>query len=262
MYGKHFASMYEGSMMGAGPVVFAVWGYVIAKAVDSQVELNPKLLAVLIGTDEQSVRDAIDYLCREDPDSRSKENDGRRLVRLGQFSYSVTTHAAYRAIRHEDDRREYNRKKQAEYRQKKKDVPPCTAVYHGVPQSAHTEADTEAEAETKAKNKNPLFEQFWESYPKRRRSGKAAAEKSWKIAIKSCDATTILEAVNRYAESPVGKGEFVKGPAAWLNGGHWADDPEAWGIAPKPASRVFRPGPDWDGGDIYAYARSKGYDVP
>lgn len=248
--------------MGAGPVVFAVWGYVIAKAVDSQVELNPRLLAVLIGTDEQSVREAIDYLCREDPESRSKENDGRRLVRLGQFSYSVTTHAAYRAIRHEDDRREYNRKKQAEYRQKKKDVPPCTTVYHGVPESAHTEAEAEAEAEAKTEKKCSSFLQFWESYPKRRRTGKASAEKAWAQAVKKSDAATILEAVKRYAESPVGKGEFVKGPASWLNGGHWEDDPSAWGIAAKPASRVFRPGPDWDGGDIYAYARSKGYDVP
>ena len=30
MYGKHFASMYEGSLYGSGAVVFAVWGYVIA----------------------------------------------------------------------------------------------------------------------------------------------------------------------------------------------------------------------------------------
>ena len=29
-FGKHFASMYEGSLVGSGPVVFAVMGYVIA----------------------------------------------------------------------------------------------------------------------------------------------------------------------------------------------------------------------------------------
>ena len=45
MYGKHFASMYEGSLYGSGAVVFAVWGYVIAevpfvKGVDELFELQ------------------------------------------------------------------------------------------------------------------------------------------------------------------------------------------------------------------------------
>jgi hypothetical protein len=157
MFGKHFASMYEGSMMGAGPTVFAVWGYVISKAVNGEVELNPRLITVLIGSTEEDVESAIDYLCSEDPRSRNKDENGRRLVKTGEYSYSVTSHALYRGIRHEDDRRDYNRRKQAEYREKKK---PCTEVYHGVPPSAHTEAEAEAEAEAEKKKKGASTKRF------------------------------------------------------------------------------------------------------
>jgi hypothetical protein len=152
MYGKHFSSMYEGSMMGAGPVVFAVWGYVISKAVAEQVELNPRLMAVLIGCETREIESAIEYLCRPDENSRNSDEDGRRLVKVGQFAYRVVSHKIYNSIRHEDDRREYNRKKQAEYRAAKRveSVPACTGVYRGVPQSAHTEEDTDADTEAEA----------------------------------------------------------------------------------------------------------------
>src|SRR3989338_2531118 len=50
MYGKHFAQTYTGSMFGAGPVVFAVWGYVIANARrDGTVEVNAQLVAAAPG---------------------------------------------------------------------------------------------------------------------------------------------------------------------------------------------------------------------
>lgn len=126
MYGKHFASMYSGSMVGAGAIVFAVWGYVIANArpdadVGTQVELNPKLLASILGEQVGAVQGAIEKLCAPDPDSRSKEEEGRRLVRLGQFDYRVVNGAKYRQIRDEEQRRQANREYQRKHRAKKKD---------------------------------------------------------------------------------------------------------------------------------------------
>lgn len=129
MYGKHFASLYEGSMIGAGAAVFAVWGYVIAnqepdRKVGSQVRLNPKLLAAIIGESENEMSKAIAYLCRADPRSTTKEKDGRRLVKLGEFDYQVVNGAKYRKIRDQETRREQNR--QAQRRHKiKKSLPPA-----------------------------------------------------------------------------------------------------------------------------------------
>lgn len=118
MYGKIFASTFTGSMMVAGSDAHAVWCYVIANAVDSQVELNPLLLAAVIGAPPEAMERAIAYLCAEDPNSRSKAEGGRRLVREGQFAYRVVNHGTYRGIKNEDERREYNRIKKAESRQR------------------------------------------------------------------------------------------------------------------------------------------------
>ena len=119
MFGKYFASTFSGSMMAAGPEVFAVWGYVIAHAVDSRVELNPRLLAAVIGSTPERMLAAIERLCASDAESRSKEQEGRRLMREGEFQYFVVNHEKYRSIRDEEGRREYNREKKREERARK-----------------------------------------------------------------------------------------------------------------------------------------------
>lgn len=111
-------------MIGAGSHVFAVWGYVIAKQrpdrkVGSTVELNSKLLAAVIGDSEERMSQAIEYLCDVDERSRTSENDGRRLVRLGQFTYQVVNGAKYRAIRNDDERRTQTREAVRRHRAKK-----------------------------------------------------------------------------------------------------------------------------------------------
>jgi hypothetical protein len=106
-------------MYGAGVHVFAVWGYVISHTQKSRVELNPKKLADTLGATMDDIADALKYLESPDPKSRFKSHDGRRLVKEGEFQYFVPSFEAYRAIRSEDDRREYNRIKQAEHRKKK-----------------------------------------------------------------------------------------------------------------------------------------------
>jgi hypothetical protein len=124
MFGKHFASMYTGSMFGAGAVRFAVMGYVLShmvpdRVVGMQVELNPRLLAAILGEPDKEVSEAIEWLCKPDPRSRTKVKDGRRLVRLGEFDYQVVNGVKYRAIRDQENRREQNREAQDRHRKKK-----------------------------------------------------------------------------------------------------------------------------------------------
>lgn len=147
MFGKFFASTFTGSMMGAGPAVFAVWSYVIANTeVDGFVELNPKLLAAIIGAPIEEMQAAIDKLCAPDPNSRNPEEEGRRLVKEGTFRYRVVSHAIYRALRNEEERRAYNREKQRESRKRRR-VNNVNDIQTCVPRSAHAEADAEVEAD-------------------------------------------------------------------------------------------------------------------
>lgn len=117
--------MYEGSMVGKGSAFFAVWGYVIShmmpdSEVGSQVDLNPKLIAFVIGEKEEVVAKVIKELCEPDSASRSQEEQGRRLIKLGAFSYRVVNGAKYRAMFSDEQRREYNRVAQQVCRKKKK----------------------------------------------------------------------------------------------------------------------------------------------
>lgn len=110
-------------MVGAGATVFALMSYVIARqvpdrTVGSQVELNPRLLAFILGEPEVEIVKAIEYLCAPDPESRSKAEGGRRLVKLGPYSYQVVNGAKYRAIRDAEARREQNREAQRRFREK------------------------------------------------------------------------------------------------------------------------------------------------
>lgn len=120
MYGKCYESMYDGSMIGAGLNVFAVWNYIITKARGGCVEINPKLLAFTLGGKESEVESALKFLCQPDAKSRSRLDEGRRIVKEGQFQYRLVNWKFYQKIRNEDDRRDYNRRKQAEYRFKSK----------------------------------------------------------------------------------------------------------------------------------------------
>lgn len=120
MYGKHFASMYSGSLFGKPALVFAVLGYVISNQRPNRqnqnhyVELNAMLLAATFATTPDEVLKAIEFLCAPDPYSRSQIAEGRRLIPLetihsGPCQFQVVNGPKYRAMRDEEERRDYLR---------------------------------------------------------------------------------------------------------------------------------------------------------
>lgn len=108
-------------MMGAGPKVFAIWPYIIANAdADGFVELNPKLMALLIGMTEEEVGDVIFGFLEPDAQSRTKRAEGRKLERVGEFMYRVVNFEKYQTMRTYEIRRAQNRAAAAKHRAKKK----------------------------------------------------------------------------------------------------------------------------------------------
>lgn len=229
MFGKFFASAFTGSMMASGADVFALWGYVIANAAGSRVELNPKLIAVLIGTTPEKIEESIKFLCAPDPNSRSKNDDGCRLIREGEFQYFVPNHEKYRSIRDEEGRREYNRIKQQEHRSKlkgdvKRPVNDSQSLLPKSTMSAHTEAEAEAE-ETTPTPYSDEFLIFWKAYPNK--TGKGAAFKAWGKARINGSMEKVLEAIKLQSETDKwkrDKGQYIPNPATWLNERRWDDE--------------------------------------
>ncbi len=128
-YGKHFESMYTGSMFGMGADVFAVWGYVISSMrvtkLEAHAELNPRLIGAVIGMSVERVVAAIAKLEEPDPQSRSESHGGSRLVAVtkktpGPVQYLVVNGYKYRYTPDEQSKREKDRNRQRRARAKKK----------------------------------------------------------------------------------------------------------------------------------------------
>ena len=126
-------------MVGSGPVVFAVWGYVISHTRESVVELNPVILGAILGCSCDDVEQAISKLCASDEKSRSPEHDGRRLIKKTEFAYFVPTYEKYQNIRNEEERREYMKNYMRDYR-KNQDVNVNSKL--GKPPLAHSYTDS------------------------------------------------------------------------------------------------------------------------
>ena len=73
MYGKHFKSMYTGSMYGQGFPIFAIWGYIISHVRYGTIELNPKVLVGIFGENEKVIATVLEQLCAPDAESRTPD---------------------------------------------------------------------------------------------------------------------------------------------------------------------------------------------
>ncbi len=246
MYGKIFASTFTGSMFGRGPVMFSVWAFVLAHTDQTgTVELNPRLVASSLGAELNEVELAIQELCRPDESSRNPADDGRRLLREGQFTYRVVSHAIYQRIRTQDDRREYNRQKQAESRARKKEQMSTLDKVDSQQKSAlsaHIDIDVDIRNKKKEDQnhratrsltvKAPApysdhFERFWMVYP--RKTGKGSA---WKAFVALSGSAALVEAmcaalawqVNQPQWTKDG-GQFIPHAATWLRARRWEDEP-------------------------------------
>lgn len=132
-------------MIGAGATVFAVMGYAISRQQppDFDVELNSKLLSAILGEPEDEIVKAIEYLCAPDPRSRSEKNEGRRLIKVGSFAYHMVNGEEYHRMRNYEERKDYNRKKQAAYREKMKMADPhASAKLQPEPTDIHKHPQT------------------------------------------------------------------------------------------------------------------------
>ena len=69
------------------------------------------------------------------------------------------------------------------------------------------------------------FQIFWEAYPKK--TGKQAAFRAWKRAIKTVDNGIILAALRKQREWSMWRkngGQYIPNPSTWLNQGRWEDE--------------------------------------
>jgi hypothetical protein len=175
--------------------------------------------------------DAIAKLSGPDRYSRTKDHAGQRLKDC-DGGWQLINHAKYRAKMGADERREYNRVKQAERRQRMSmtvnDISGTSAL------SAHTEADTDTEAKKIKSRRAPRaepgeptdFETFWSLYPNHK--GKQAALRAWRKLNPDADLVGVMSSALvwqvRQPQWTKDRGQYVPMLSTWLNGRRWEDE--------------------------------------
>jgi hypothetical protein len=100
----------DSSLMDEDPMTRLVFILMLAAADrHGVVEMTPGRLAKRIGLDLSTVVAALERLTRPDEDSKSPDEDGRRLVPLGegQRGWRIVNYVRYRDARDDEERRRY-----------------------------------------------------------------------------------------------------------------------------------------------------------
>lgn len=123
MYAKLFKSIYCGTLRGNSHGLLVFTNLLANSSSDGFVDMHPAAIAGEVGLTVAEVRAALDHLEAPDPESRTPDEEGRRIIRTDEhrsWGWRIVNYAKYRAIRNEDDRREQNRQAQARFREKQK----------------------------------------------------------------------------------------------------------------------------------------------
>lgn len=238
-YTKLFSSILASTVWDESMETRIVWITLLAMADKHGIsEGSVPGIAVFARLPIEATRIALERLSGPDPDSRSKEHEGRRIEAV-DGGWRLLNHAKYRAKLGADERREYNRVMQAKHRHQKS----LTVNFNK--HNKH-KAEAEAEADTKAERKNldhlrDRFACFWSVFP--RKVGKGAALKVW-VRLAPSDALTaqMIAAVHAQSHSAQWQkdgGQFIPHPTTWLTQGRWEDAVEpsnqAMSLSPKTA---------------------------
>ena len=238
-YTKLFNSIVTSTIWSEDDQTRIVWITMLALAdKNGEVQGSVPGIARIAGVTVDACRAAIGKFLSPDPDSRTKDDEGRRIEEI-DGGWHLINHRKYREMASDADRTEKAAIRQARHREKlKRNVTPESRASHTpVTQESHqnsqAEADTnsDADAESKEKKTKPKqssadpegFDEFWQAYPNK--TGKANAIKVWNRDKPNLQ--TILNALSwqKRAESwTKDGGQFIPHASTYLNGKRYEDE--------------------------------------
>jgi hypothetical protein len=157
-YTPAFDSIYTGTLYGKWPTA-AVWASLLPLVdVRGEINLTPEAIAGMTGWPLDLLRAGLAELCEPDMRSRSKAEDGRRLVLIDptrDWGWRVVNVSLYRAkaagLNQVADGR--NAEKVRRYKERHRQTPPGTNGHHDKPETPHSDSDSDSDSD---KDKNPL----------------------------------------------------------------------------------------------------------
>jgi hypothetical protein len=120
MFAKLFQSMYDGSLATHGPweALVTFQQFLVLADRFGDVDITAEVIARRTIIPLPIIEKGISELCKPDPHSRDKREEGRRLVPINperSWGWHIVNYSKYAAIRSAEERREY---KASYYREK------------------------------------------------------------------------------------------------------------------------------------------------
>lgn len=170
MYGKLFATMYDGTLGTRGPwqALVTFQQLVILADRHGVVDMTSEAIARRTTIPIDIITKGLAMLEQPDPDSRSPDEDGRRIVRLSDtraWGWRIVNHGKYRAMRTQEERREYHRQYWHKRRGAQPDSTDSTTTQQTQPIAVSSKQD--------AVDPNPLSGEVPDDTRSGRRSGEA-----------------------------------------------------------------------------------------
>src|SRR3990167_9579595 len=150
MYTKLYRGIVDGSLYGRKEALTVFFVMLALADQEGVVDVLPKKIADILGETEDFVNTGIQELSSPDPISRTPTAEGRRILLLNEhrnWGWRITNYEAYRKIRDEEARKEYQRQWDRTKRKRPTTIPTASDTYDQVrPETTHTEAEADTEA--------------------------------------------------------------------------------------------------------------------
>lgn len=164
MYCKLFASLYQGTLRGASHEILVFTNLLAHADRHGIVDKHFRAIAEETGLSIDEVKAAIVTLESPDPESRSPDEAGARIVRMDAhrvWGWRIVNYGKYRAIRSEEDRAEQNRLAQERWRNKNK--PPSATSKQDKPMQKEREKQQGEAKDSGASQSRPtvLTDEEW-----------------------------------------------------------------------------------------------------
>ncbi len=211
------------SIMACDPKTFKVWIALLAACKpDGIAPVSSVGISSVCRLSLDETKAAIEELSSPDTESRSIQNEGKRIERV-DGGYRIINYQKFRELNYKeaDAKRKYEERK-------KKTCPEMSGDMADINASASASASASCikEGMQGGNDFSTLFLEFWSSYP--RKEGKGAAYKSWmKISSPGETLQLILIALEWQKQTEQWKkdnGQYIPMPATYLNQQRWLDE--------------------------------------
>jgi len=139
-YSKIFKSIFDSSIWAEPYHTRYLWLVMLVMADKTGlVDVAMSGLIIKTGLQREQIEAGLKTLSSPDPDSRTKEFNGVRIAETEGGGWQILNFDKYKDRLSKEDRKEYNRIKQAEYRSAKKSKPSSTPAQESTPpETQHT----------------------------------------------------------------------------------------------------------------------------